>query len=132
MTTRRLVLLAAIVLCMVFALTSCSRTVVHHRHGGPSATVVSSKKGGPPPHAPAHGYRHKHADGVELVYTKSLGVYVVQGYDNCYFYEDRYYRSGGSSWEISVHIGGPWQPVKTSKLPPGLRSTKGHGKKVRG
>ena len=40
---------------------SCSRYGVRHQ-----PTVSRGK--GPPAHAPAHGYRRKHAAGMELVY----------------------------------------------------------------
>jgi hypothetical protein len=76
----------------------------HHHHRG---QVV--REPGPPPWAPAHGYRHKHAQGMELVYDAQLGVYVVVGRDGLYFRHDRFYR----------------------RLPPGLRKqhAKKHGKK---
>jgi len=97
------------------AVTSCSshRTVVHS---------TSSPKIGPPPHAPAHGYRHKHRHGVELVYDSQLEVYVVVKQPRHYYRDECYYRETGGRWEISVvSIEGPWKPVAGDRLPPGLQ-----------
>lgn len=113
---------------------ACTRTVVYQeQERGPKPVVVSEEKGnGPPPHAPAHGYRHKHAkDNVTLVYDTGIDVYIVSGIPGCYFSAGQYYRDTGSTWEWSVSIEGPWKVVKSSTdLPSGLR-TKGHehGKK---
>ncbi len=82
---------------------------------------MTEKHVGPPPHAPAHGYRHKHGDGVEMVYNSEIGVYVVVGHSEHYYYRDRYYRLNSGSWEVSLHIDGKWAPVSDKKIPPGLR-----------
>lgn len=84
---------------------------------------------GPPPHAPAHGYRHKHHHGVEMVFDSGLGVYIVAGYPNHYFYDSRYYRRRDGSWEISLLLGGSWVGITEAELPPGLRKMRGKGPK---
>ncbi|NIO28552.1 MAG: hypothetical protein GTO29_08365 [Candidatus Latescibacteria bacterium] len=101
---------------------SACRSSVRYTHT--ATPKYKAKHTGPPPHAPAHGYRHKHPDGVELVYQSSIGVYIVTGYSHHYFCKDRYYRLNKGYWQYSVHIKGPWKPVSEKKLPPGLRKQK--------
>jgi hypothetical protein len=109
----------------VAALGCSSRTVV--KAGGqkssPPVVVVKDSKGGPPPHAPAHGYRHKHAkDNVVLVYDTGISVYIVSGYKDCYFNDGFYFRYSKSSWEMSAQIGGPWKIAVVDKdVPSGLK-----------
>ena len=136
--------LAVLLLIAVFvaggvALSGCSRTVVVK--GSPSdpppprpGTTVKADHQGPPPHAPAHGYRHKHPDGVVLVYSTRIGVYVVSGYTDVYFQSDWYYRAHKGAWQQSRHIDGPWRTCDVKKVPPGLqghvaKENKGKGKK---
>jgi hypothetical protein len=104
---------------------ACTRTVVYQERD--AKPVVVSDKNGPPPHAPAHGYRHRHArDDVTLVYDADLDVYVVTGYEACYFSAGQYFRDTGTAWEWSVSIEGPWKVVEhNSDVPPGLRH-RGH------
>jgi hypothetical protein len=109
---------------------ACTRTVVYQERN-PKPVVVTDTKGGPPSHAPAHGYRCKHAkDNVVLVYDADVDVYVVSGYKNCWFSAGQYFRDTGISWEWSVSIEGPWKVVtRDSDVPPGLRhSGHKHGK----
>ena len=110
------------------AMSACTRTVVYQERNT-KPVVVSDEKSGPPPHAPAHGYRHKHArDNVTLVYDTGIDVYIVTGYKDCYFSAGQYFRDAGVSWEWSVSIEGPWKVVtQSSDLPSGLRQ-KGHNK----
>jgi hypothetical protein len=93
---------------------------VHHHHRHSASAPAKVKKGGPPPWAPAHGYRHKHAQGVDLAFDSALGVYVVVGYENHFFYRDHFYRGSGSDWQMSAHIRGSWISVDASRLPHGL------------
>jgi len=81
---------------------------------------------GPPPHAPAHGYRHRLPDGVELVYDAGLGVYVVIGYPDYYFLDGRYYRYFDNDWLSGPGVAGPWVRPSSAAVPPGLRK-KGPG-----
>lgn len=85
---------------------------------------IEKAPNGPPPHAPAHGYRHKHHGGEELVYKSDIGVYVVVGYPDHYFNKDRYYRLNNASWEVSLSLEGKWKPVSKKKLPKGLGNMK--------
>ena len=93
-------------------------TVVHHP--APAKMVVVHK--GPPPHAPAHGYRHKHGGGTDLVFDKGLGVYVVVGHKTTYHDGRRFYRLRGNIWQVSAKIGrGTWVSISTADIPHGLR-----------
>lgn len=99
----------------------------------PQVVVVEkSARRGPPPHAPAHGYRHKHRDGTNLIFDAPRGVYVVVGRSGCYWHDDHYYRDRRGTWEVSVSLSGPWRMTKTTALPEGLRADNvkhGKGKK---
>ena len=124
------VLSVAAVLAASIAVFGCTRTVV--KKDIPRQSVKADRVG-PPPHAPAHGYRHKHPDGVVLVYDAGIGVYVVNSYVDVYFYQDRYYRVRSGACETSLHIGGPWQKASAAKVPAGLqgkmsKAGKGNGK----
>lgn len=102
--------------------------------GGPPASHRSDGPGrgyGPPPHAPAHGYRAKTSQGVEIVWDSGLGVYVVVDVAGTYYFEDRYYRQHDDGWDVSIDLHGSWSTVDEKDLPPGLRGKelgKGHGK----
>jgi hypothetical protein len=115
--------------CMIagsLLLAACSHTPP------PSKTVVmttTTKSVGPPPHAPAHGYRHKHGDGIVLVYDADMKVYVVGGTSDRYYWEGNYYRRRGGQWQLSASLSGPWTMASKSTLPAGLRGPK--HKKVR-
>jgi hypothetical protein len=100
------------------------------RHSTRVVVVEQSTHRGPPPHAPAHGYRHKHREGVDLIFDAHRGVYVVAGHPACYWQDDHYYRDRGSRWEVSVSIQGPWRITATSSLPSGLMAE--NGKKEKG
>ncbi len=115
---RTKIVLFALLLSLAIAVPGCRSTAVYRK---PSSPEVVVKQTGPPPHAPAHGYRHKHGDGVELVYNAEIGVYVVVGHDHYYFHKDSFYRLNNESWEVSVEIAGKWSAVPDKKLPPGLR-----------
>jgi hypothetical protein len=82
---------------------------------------------GPPPHAPAHGYRHKHACGADLVYDAGIGVYVVVGLPGIYFHDDLFYRRVSRGWQASHSLDGPWQVVEVAVVPPHLASNGKHG-----
>ncbi len=100
-------------------------------YGCAGVGILESKPGvghGPPPQAPAHGYRHKHQHGVEMVFNTGMGVYIVVGYPKHYFYDNSYYRYHDGIWKMSVHIKGPWVIITESDLPPGLKK-KGKSKK---
>lgn len=98
--------------------------VVHNHYGEAGPVVVQApphEHKGPPAHAPAHGYRRKHAPGgVELVYDGDLDVYVVVGRSGVYWHGDRYFcwRDGG--WRVSAKVDGVWVSVASQEVPPRL------------
>jgi hypothetical protein len=126
----RLVRISIMVLLLAasIAVFACSRTVVYK--GTPShAETAKADKPGPPPHAPAHGYRHKHGDGVVLVYDSDISVYVVSGYKDVYYYNNNFYRMYKNRWQSSRHIDGPWRQSTEKNVPPGLQQHVAEAKK---
>ncbi len=118
----RIIMVIMVILMLIcITLSACRSTVRYSQTVNPK---VTAKHTGPPPHAPAHGYRHKHRDGVEMVYDSGIGVYVVVGHSELYYYRDRYYRLNSGSWEVSAHVDGKWAPASDKKVPPGLRKKK--------
>jgi hypothetical protein len=116
-------LLIAVVAASCIAVFGCSRTVVYKEAPPPPPEKTAKvKHPGPPPHAPAHGYRHKHPDGVVLVYSSAMGVYVASGYAEVYYHKDWYYRMHKGKWQESRHVEGPWRKCSVKKVPPGLQS----------
>lgn len=108
---------AALALVSAVSLPALGCVQVGHDHGHKPSTTV--RKNGPPPHAPAHGYRRKHRDGVELVFDRKIGVYVVVGHAHIYFHDDHFYRFA-DGWQISARFGGKWIAVRSDRVPPGL------------
>lgn len=92
------ILLLAVLLLPLLA----SGCVHHHYHDEPGYS-----RGGPPPHAPAHGYRHKQ-DRYDLVFDSGLGVYVVLGKPDYYFWDNRYFRYHDGYWQFSADLDGRW------------------------
>jgi hypothetical protein len=90
-------------------------------HYGAGPVAVRRPHHGPPPHAPAHGYRHRHPGGAELIYDTGIGVYIVAGVVDHYFRDGRFYRYLDGSWTVSVGLGGPWNRVSIGAVPPGLQ-----------
>jgi len=130
----RFVLIAIILAASVALLGCSSRTVVR---GSKTVVHVDNTKPGPPPHAPAHGYRHKH-ENVVLIYDQGLGVYIVSGYKDVYFYRGHYYRLHNGVFQTAVKIDGQWDRAWDHLVPPGLQkkiaqnkkeNEKNHGKK---
>ena len=105
----------------IIAVSACGGSVRYTEGTDPE---ISENRNGPPPHAPAHGYRHRNGGGEELVYKSDIGVYVVVGYPDYYYYKDKFYRLNEGSWEVSLNIRSDWAPVSRKKLPPGLRNKK--------
>jgi len=81
---------------------------------------VKGERGGPPPWAPAHGYRHKHRSGVELVFDVGLDVYVVVGHPRHYFRDGRFFRRLDGGWTWAREWDGRWIPADASEVPRGL------------
>jgi hypothetical protein len=120
-------------LCTLLVVVAFPSCIHHHHHDGRGTTApVVISKPGPPPHAPAHGYRHKHHQGVEMVFDAELGVYVVVGRKDHFFYKDCFYRLVNGSWEMSVRIDAGWAGIASDHLPRGLAKkrakAKGHHK----
>lgn len=126
MRSNRIMVAACFVLS--FTCAACTRTVVYKESS--SGPVLVDEKNGPPAHAPAYGYRRNHADGdeVALVYDSTLKVYVVSGYDDCYYSSGQYFRFVAERWEWSVSMSGTWKVVANmNDVPVGLRQHHGHG-----
>jgi hypothetical protein len=122
MTFKRTVsfLLLAVVLLIITV--SCS-TVGVYQKPGPGIGH------GPPAHARAHGYRRKQVAGMELVFDSSLGLYVVVGYPDHYYFDGYFYRHRNSVWEITQHPDGGWNRVSDKSIPKGLQK-KGKNKRA--
>lgn len=96
----------------------------------PRVVVVERERHGPPPHAPAHGYRHKHQEGYELVYDRAVACYTVVGHRDYYFNDGFFFRFSGDGWQVSAHLGGDqvrWERAEETRIPVGVR-TKYKGK----
>ena len=92
--------------------------------GCTSTGVVVGQSGikGPPQHAPAHGYRRKNRQGLEMSFDSNSGVYIMIDYPMHYYWDGRYYRKSKNQWETSKDINKKWKSVKKQKLPEGLKS----------
>lgn len=125
---RRTIDLRRVQVLLVLALTSWGCSSVHYSRPAAKSRAPGApshaRGSGPPPHAPAHGYRAKTVDDVEIVFDASLGVYLVAGMKGHYYYEGVYYRDRDGQWSLSAHLEGPWEATGKEKLPPGLRSKK--------
>jgi hypothetical protein len=85
------------------------------------------RNGGPPPHAPAHGYRHKHRhqeQDLEFVFDSELGIYVVVGIPDRYYWNGYYLRIDGDQWFASVNLDSGWLPRSDDSLPSGAGKKK--------
>jgi len=115
---------ASLSLALVLGASLAGCFAYHHPEPqGPSVAPppAASRGHGPPPHAPAHGYRRKHApDGVELVYDAGVQVYVVMGREAVYWDGDRYLRWANGAWQASVRIDGVWVGIGSHQVPPAL------------
>ena len=59
-----------------------------------------------------------------MVYYPAAHVYVLEDHPGVYYHEGyrgTYYRVAADGWEQSSRAVGPWRPVNTHRLPPGLR-----------
>jgi hypothetical protein len=132
----------------IAALLACGpvRSVTVGRRGpdpAPGPVVHEGSGHGPPPWAPAHGYRHKHqrayqshSGTVDLVFDSGLGVYVVVGLPNYYYWDGWYLRLDAGRWVQAPHLDSRWSPCPVDRVPGGLRAKadksnkpgKGHAK----
>jgi hypothetical protein len=96
---------------------------------GPPVVVREGGDHGPPPWAPAHGYRRKHQrayqshpDTVDMVFDSGLGVYVVVGIPNYYYWDGVYLRiDAGNRWYRAPYLDARWDPCPPDALPGYLR-----------
>lgn len=91
------------------------------------ATVVV----GHPPHAPAHGYRYHHPQGVDLVFDSDLGAYLVVGYEGLYFYDGFYLRFYNGYWQKTDRYDGRWHRAENRRIPRGLWRNKRYARELR-
>jgi hypothetical protein len=96
-----------------------------------SVAGYDSDEASPPPRAPAHGWRRRHPDGVEIIYRSELGAYVVVGLDDAYYYDDVFYLWDSGRWLRAPHFTGPWVAVPTSEVPANLARRPGKLKAAR-
>jgi hypothetical protein len=94
----------------------------------PPVVVREGGGHGPPPWAPAHGYRHKHQrayqsrpDTVDLVFDSGMGVYVVVGVPNVYYFDGVYLRVDAGQWYRASYLDTRWSPCPAEQLPGHLR-----------
>ena len=95
--------------------------------------VVSSEADAalPPPRIPAHGWRRRHPDGVEIVYRSDLGAYAVVGLEDAYYCDDVFYLWDSGRWLRAPHFTGPWVAVPTNEVPANLSRRRGTLKAAR-
>ncbi len=106
---RTLMIIALASMAVVFA--GCSGKV---RTSAPREAGVAQEEAGKKGNA-----------NVVLEYDARMDVYVVSGYDDCYYTAGQFYRKVQGAWEWSVCIEGPWKSVENrNDLPPGLRKHK--------
>lgn len=74
----------------------------------------------PPQWAPAHGYRDKNDDGLDIVFDSGLGVYMVVDMLGVYWDDDYYYRERNNRWERSRSPESGWILIESDDVPPGL------------
>lgn len=111
----------SVILILIFSvalLSGCIVTPYPHGH-----VKIKPYKHGPPPHAPAHGYRHHHQHGVELIFDIGVGAYIVVGHPGIYFYNGIYFhRDTKGFWKSAKHYKGPWHMKDVRKVPMKLRN----------
>lgn len=123
---RRVITSCLVILFLATGVACTSTNATRNAQTGPS----KSRGHGPPPHAPAHGYRAKTHDGLELVYRADFGVYEVEGRTNYYYQDGLVYHKDSIGWIVGRSVDGPWTSVTEAQIPPGLRSDRpgqGHG-----
>jgi hypothetical protein len=128
---RHMGLFASLALSVSLPVVGCVYQARPHPAPAPQVVVVH-EGGGPPPHAPAHGYRRKQKDAhgeLELSFDAGLGVYVVVGFPNLYFYGDHYFRLADAGWQISVRHDSGFVAAAERDVPPGLRAKGKRAKK---
>lgn len=85
-----------------------------------SCAYVADYDHGPPPHAPAHGYRYRHSDGMMLLFDGDLGLYLVIGQPHHYYHRKHFYRFHKRAWHRRARPHGQWRRIPRHGIPPGL------------
>ena len=125
--SRRLLTVACTTLIMSISACAPFSSVTIGRGGQPAVHSGTDRHHGPPPHAPAHGYRHKHqyqGQDLEFVFDSGLGVYIVVGIPDRYYWNGYYLRIDGDQWYASVNLESGWEPRNDDSLPPGMKHKK--------
>lgn len=133
--SRRLLTVACTTLTLFVGACAPFSSVTIGRGDRPSVHSDTDRHDGPPPHAPAHGYRHKHrhqGQDLELVFDSDLGVYIVVGVPDRYYWNGYYLRIDADQWYASVNLDSEWEPRSDDSLPPGMKRHKKHPKAKRG
>lgn len=112
---RRQFVQGGLMTCGLIALSGC-----HVHDHGVRPAPVRARRPGPPPHAPAHGYRHHHRSGVDMVFDHGLGVYTVVGMPY-YYYRGYFYRRHRGAWERSREPRRGWRRANRDGVPRKLR-----------
>lgn len=111
----------SVILILLFSVAMLSGCVV--TPFPPGHVKVKPYKHGPPPHAPAHGYRHRHQHGVEMVFDTAVGAYIVVGHPGIYFFNGIYFHKDTKGfWKSAKHFKGPWHMKDVRKLPMKLKN----------
>jgi hypothetical protein len=87
------VMILTVALFLLLFIVSCGVNKAGVQIGGDQDVYVKPHKNGPPPHAPAHGYRAKHA----YRYYPAVEVYFDVA-KKVYFYFE------GSNWKVSASL----------------------------
>ncbi len=104
-----------------------------HVHFPSSGRVKAKHRGhGPPPHAPAHGYRHKHHNDIELEFDSGLGVYFAINMPDVFFYDGLYLKISDGHWFVTDHLDSPWRTSLQDEVPLKLKKARGKGHKRKG
>jgi hypothetical protein len=117
---------AVLAACCLFVVPGCA---VHQTPAAVAAT--DANEAGPPPRTPAHGWRRRHPDGVEIVYRSELGAYAVVGVDDAYYCDDVFYFWDAGRWLRAPHFTGPWIAVPVNEVPANLMRRPGKPKAAR-
>ena len=133
--SRRFLTVACTMLTLFVVACAPLSSVTIGRGDRPSFHSDTNRHHGPPPHAPAHGYRHKHqhqGQDLEFVFDSDLGVYIVVGVPDRYYWNGYYLRIDGDQWYASLNLNSEWKPRSDDSLPTGMKKQKKHLKAKRG
>jgi hypothetical protein len=119
------------IFAVVFAVFCLSSSPGCALHRTPESVATTDDEAPPPPRAPAHGWRRRHPDGVEMVYRSDLGAYAVVGLDDAYYCDDVFYLWDSGRWLRAPHFMGPWVAVPTNEVPANLARPPGKPKAAR-